>query len=535
MRAQSNRSARSEQGAACTAPSLRAVHDARAKRLTLIACILGSAIVFVDGTVVNVALPALREDLGASLAGQQWVVESYLLMLASLVLVGGSLGDLYGRRHIFEIGVVGFGVSSLICAISPTVELLVAARALQGAAGALLVPSSLAIITTVFGPDERSAAIGSWTAGTSAAIAVGPPLGGLLVDAFSWRVIFAMNVPLVLVCLWLIVRHVPECPGDGGRRIDVPGAILCALGLAGPVYALIQQPSLGWSDESVWVPLVAGLGAFGAFIAYERRAPDPMLPLSMFGSRNFAVGNAVTFIVYAGLGAATFFIALFLQEVAGYTAFAAGLSLLPITLLLVTLARRFGALSARIGPRVLMTVGPLFCGAGLLVFAQLDARADYVTGVLPASVLFGLGLAITVAPLTATVLQAADRRRAGVASGVNNAIAWVAALLAIAAVGAVVSASFSAAIDDRLPAGGLAPAERAYVVDARDTPLTVPGGRVDERARAVVREAGVDAFGAGMVAAALLMFAGAILAAAGIQNPRRADIDAAERAARAAA
>ena len=357
--------------------------DARAKRLTLLACIVGSAIVFVDGTVVNVALPALREDLDASLAGQQWVVESYLLLLASLVLVGGSLGDLYGRRRIFGLGVAGFGVSSVICAVAPNVEVLIAARALQGAAGALLVPSSLAIITHVFGPDERPAAIGSWTAGTSAAIAVGPPLGGLLVDALSWRVIFAMNVPAVLVCLWLIARHVPECPGDRAHRIDVPGAVLCVLGLAGPVYALIQQPVLGWSDPSVWAPLVGGLGACGAFLAYERRAPDPMLPLSIFRSRNFAVGNVVTFVVYAGLGAATFFIALFLQQIAGYSAFEAGLALLPITLLLVTLARRFGTLSARIGPRLPMAAGPLFCAAGLLAFARLDERADFVTGVLP--------------------------------------------------------------------------------------------------------------------------------------------------------
>ncbi len=400
--------------------------DARAKRLTLLACILGSAIVFVDGTVVNVALPALRDDLGGSLADQQWVVESYLLLLASLVLVGGSLGDLYGRRRIFAIGVAGFGVASLICAVSPSVELLIVARALQGAFGALLVPSSLAIITAVFGPDERPAAIGSWTAGTSAAIAVGPPIGGLLVDVLSWRVIFAMNVPLVLVCLWLISRFVPECPGDRRHRIDVPGAVLCVLGLAGPVYALIQQPQLGWSNPSVWMPLVAGIGALGAFIAYERRAPDPMLPLGAFRSRNFAIGNLVTFAVYAGLGAATFFLALFLQQVAGYSAFEAGLSLLPITLLLVTLARRFGALSARVGPRLPMTIGPLIGGLGLLAFARLDERAPYLTQVLPGALLFGLGLAITVAPLTATVLQAADRRHAGVASGVNNAIARVA-------------------------------------------------------------------------------------------------------------
>ena len=415
--------------------------DPRAKRLTLIACILGSAIVFVDQTVVNVALPALRDDLDASLADQQWVVEAYLLLLASLVLVGGSLGDLYGRRRIFAIGVAGFGTASLLCAVAPSIAVVIAARALQGAFGALLVPSSLAIITTVFGPDERAAAIGSWTAGTSGAIAVGPPLGGLLVDVFSWRVIFALNVPLVLVCLWLIRRAVPACPGEGRQRIDVPGTLLCVLGLAGPTWALIQGPQLGWSNPDVWIPMFGGIGALIAFVAYERIAPYPMLPLAIFRSRNFAVGNAVTFATYAGLGAGTLFVALFLQQIAGYGALEAGLTLTPITLLLISLSRRFGALATRVGPRLLMTAGPIVAGLGLLAFARMDARAEYLTDVLPATLLFGLGLAMTVAPLTATVLDAADRRHAGIASGVNNAVARVASLLAIGgrrgAVGAV--------------------------------------------------------------------------------------------------
>lgn len=509
--------------------------DARTKRLTLLACILGSAIVFVDQTVVNVALPALRADLHASLADQQWVVEAYLLLLASLVLVGGSLGDLHGRRRIFALGVAGFGASSLICSVAPSVDVLIGARALQGAFGALLVPSSLAIITDVFGPDERPAAIGSWTAGTSAAIAVGPPLGGLLVDALSWRVIFAMNVPLVLVCLWLIARVVPECPGDRSHRVDVPGAVLCALGLAGPVYALIRQPALGWSAAQVWIPLVAGIGAAIAFIDYERRASDPMMPLAIFRSRNFAVGNLVTFVVYAGLGAATFFIALFLQQVAGYSAFEAGLSLLPITLILVTLARRFGTLSARVGPRLPMTAGPLLCGVGLLAFARLDERADYLTGVLPAALLFGLGLAITVAPLTATVLQAADRRHAGIASGVNNAIARIAGLLAIAAVGAVVSAQFATQIADRLPADRRDPAARAYLHEAAKLPLAVPGGRVAANVRQQVQASSVHAFRTGMIVAALLMIAGGILAAIGIRNPRAEEPSAAAQPAPASA
>jgi EmrB/QacA subfamily drug resistance transporter len=494
--------------------------EARARRLTLIACILGSSIVFVDQTVVNVALPSLRADLDATLADEQWVVEAYLLLLGSLVLVGGALGDLYGRRRIFAIGVAGFGTASLACAASPSVEVLIAARALQGAFGALLVPSSLAIITTVFTGAERAAAIGSWTAGTAAAVAVGPPLGGLLVDALSWRAIFALNVPLVLACLAFIARAVPECSGSGARRIDVPGVVLCVLGLAGPVYALIQQPVLGWSDPRVWIALVGGLGACAAFVAYERIAPDPMLPPSIFRTRNFAVGNLVTLLVYAGLGAATFFVALFLQQIAGYSALEAGLALLPITLVLISLARRFGALSARVGPRLLMSAGPLVGGIGLLGFARLDQHADYLTGVLPAGLVFGLGLAMTVAPLTATVLDAADRRYAGIASGVNNAVARVAALLAIAAVGAVVAARLQAELDRRAAAGERDPAARAYIRDARERPLTLPDRPAPAPVRDAVRAGNVDAFRTGMMVSGLLMIAGGLIAAAGIENPR---------------
>jgi EmrB/QacA subfamily drug resistance transporter len=507
--------------------------EARAKRLTLIACILGSAIVFVDQTVVNVALPALRDDLGGTLAHQQWVVEAYLLLLAALLLVGGSLGDVYGRRRIFAIGVAGFGVASLICAVAPSVEVLIGARALQGGFGALLVPSSLAIITTVYGPGERAAAIGSWTAGTSAAIAFGPPLGGLLVDALSWRVVFAMNIPLVLGCLWLIANAVPECAGEHKRPIDVPGAVLSLLGLAGPTYALIQQPLVGWSDPSVWMPLVGGIGALAAFVAYERRAPSPMLPPSIFASRNFTVGNIVTLSAYAGLGAASFFIAIFLQQVCGYSAFEAGIAMLPITLLLIALSRRFGALATRIGPRLLMTAGPIIGGIGMIAFARVDERGVYVADVLPATLLFGLGLAMTVAPLTATVLQAAERRHAGIASGVNNAIARVAGLLAIAAVGAVISGQFASGVDGRLGERQASTAARAYVDEARERPLAAPGGSVDDRTRIAVRDANVEAFHRGMIVAGLLMIAGGLVALVGIENPRREELEAQPAAAAA--
>jgi predicted MFS family arabinose efflux permease len=403
---------------------------------------------------------------------------------------------------------------------------LIGARALQGAFGALLVPSSLAIITTIYPPGERAAAIGSWTAGTSAAIAVGPPLGGLLVDAISWRVIFAMNLPLVLVCLWLIARAVPECPGDREHRIDIPGAVLCVLGLAGPTYALIQQPLLGFSDARVWLPLIGGIGALGAFVAYEQRAPDPMLPPSIFRSRNFAVGNVVTLTAYAGLGAASFFIAIFLQQIAGYSALQAGLALLPITLLLIGLSRRFGALAARVGPRLLMSAGPFVGGLGLLAFTRVDARGSYVADVLPATLLFGLGLAMTVAPLTATVLQAAERRHAGIASGVNNAIARVAALVTIAAVGAVVTAHFGSKLDERLgPLARQGPVAEA-VEEAKKQPLAgVSVRRVAPDVRREVaragRDASVSAFRLGAGIAAALVGLGGVLGLIGIENPRR--------------
>jgi EmrB/QacA subfamily drug resistance transporter len=513
------------------------VPERRRKRLTLIACILGSAIVFVDQTVVNVALPDLRDDLDASLADQQWVVEAYLLTLASLILVGGSLGDLHGRRRVFAVGVAGFGATSLLCAIAPTVEVLIAARGLQGIFGALLVPSSLAIITDVFETDEeRGAAIGSWTAATSACIAVGPVLGGVLVEPAGWRMIFALNLPLVAACLVLIARAVPASAGEAadGRRIDVPGALLCALGLAGPVFALIRQQTLGWQDPEVLAALGLGLAAIAAFVARERRAPDPMLPLGVFASRNFAVGNLVTLGMYAGLTAATFYVALFLQQVAGYTPVQAGFALFPVTVIMVSMSRRFGALAARIGPRPFMGGGPLIAGCGLLLYLRLDADVRWSTDILPATLVFGLGLSMTVAPLTATVLAAADRRHAGIASGINNAVARVAGLLAIAVVGAVISAQFSSRLDDRLPAGEQTEQSRRFTGEARRHPLVLPDTPVAPAVRARAQDANVEAFRTGILLAGLLVMAGGVVALAGLREPPRdrseAVVDAAQPA-----
>jgi EmrB/QacA subfamily drug resistance transporter len=480
------------------------VPQASPERLTLLAAILGSSVVFLDGTVVNVALPAMREDLDAGLAEQQWVVEAYLLTLGSLILVGGSLGDILGRRRVFVWGLAGFGVTSALCALAPGAVPLIVARALQGIAGALLVPSSLALITAVFSDDERGAAIGSWTAWTGIAFVVGPLGGGMLIELASWRWIFAINIPLVLATLWLVRAGVPESRDEeASPRIDYLGALLVSLGLAGPVFALIEQPIYGWSDPLVFIPLLAGLALLGAFIWHERRTDHPMLPLNLFRSRNFAVGNVSTLLVYGGLGATSFFVVIFLQQVAGYSAVSAGLSLLPITLLMWALSRRFGALSDRIGPRLLMGLGPIVAGLGMIWIGRTDADANYVTDLLPGILLFGLGLAATVAPLTNTILGAVPQHNAGVASGVNNQIARVAALLAIAAVGAVIAAAF----ESELGRQGV-------------EPLT--GG-----SPAVV-DASVEAFRVGMLFAGGLVVLGGVISLVGIVNPRREEREARE-------
>src|SRR5215210_1072475 len=392
--------------------------DARTKRLTLIACILGSAVVFVDGTVVNVALPAIRDDLATGLAAQQWIVEAYLLTLGALLLVGGSLGDVLGRRRIFALGLAGFGTTSVLCALAPTAELLIAARALQGVAGALLVPASLAVISATFPPDERGAAIGTWTAYAGMAMVVGPLGGGLLVDHASWRWIFAINVPFVLVTLVLVRAAVQESVDEEStHRIDYVGALLVALGLAGPVFALIEQPTYGFGDPIVALPGLIGAALLAAFVLHEWRSDHPMLPLGIFRSRNFAVGNLATLLVYGGLAAATFFVAIYLQQVAGYSAVEAGLTLMPITVIMFFLSRRFGALSDRIGPRALMGLGPIVGGLGLVWMGRLGTHVDYATDLFPAVLVFGLGLSATVAPLTNTVLGAVPDHNAGVASG----------------------------------------------------------------------------------------------------------------------
>ena len=469
------------------------------------------------------ALPAIRAELDTGLAAQQWIVEAYLLTVGALLLVGGSLGDLLGRRRVFAAGLVGFAVTSVLCAAAPGTATLVAGRALQGVAGALLVPASLAIISSSFPPEERGSAIGSWSAWTGVAFVLGPLAGGALIDLASWRWIFAINVPLVAICL-LLLRWIPEDRATGTvRDVDLVGAVLGALALAGPVYALIEQPVAGWSAPRVWAPLLAGVALAVAFLGWEARTARPMLPLTLFANRNFAVGNLATLAVYGGLGIVTFLVTIFLQQVAGYSAIAAGSALLPITAMMWLLSKRFGRLSDRIGPRVLMGVGPLVAGAGMLWMAQAGGTVDYARDLLPGVLLFGGGLAATVAPLTSTVLGAVEEHRVGVASGTNNAMARVAALLAIAALGAVVGARYTHELDRRTARLELASAERRALADLRSRPLA--GDAADPALRAVVRDSSVAAYRWGVTGGGLLMAFGGTIALVGIVNPRRPAAD----------
>ena len=439
--------------------------EARQKRMILAACILGSTVVTLDSTVVNVALPAIRDDLGGGFAGQQWTANAYLVTLASLILVGGSLGDIFGERRVFSLGVLLFGVTSVVCALAPSIEVLVVGRALQGVAGALLTPAALAVIVAAFPPDERGAAVGSWTAWGAVGMIVGPLIGGQLVDAASWRWIFAINVPLIVVTMVLIARYVPEGRGAAETtRVDLVGGILCAFGLAGVTFGLIRQPQAGFADPSVFVPLGGGMLMLVAFVLYERRASHPMLELSLFGRHNFAIGNFETLLMYAGLSLLFFFLVLFLQNAAGYSAVAAGSASLPVTVLMFLLSRRFGALADRLGPRLFMGLGPLVMGAGLALLTRLDRDVDYLTDLLPPLIVFGVGLSMTVAPLTATVLADAEERNAGIASGINNAIARVAGLIGIALVGAIVAGRYGDAADSSVEAFHLAMAISAALV-----------------------------------------------------------------------
>jgi EmrB/QacA subfamily drug resistance transporter len=497
------------------------------QRLTLVATILGSTVVFLDATVVNVALPAIADGLDAGLAGQQWVVEAYLLTMVSLLLVGGSLGDQFGRRRMFVAGLLAFGVTSALCAVAPSDEFLVGARALQGIAGALLVPGSLAIVAATFEGEERGRAVGTWTAWTGIATVLGPAGGGALIGLISWRAIFWLNLPLIAATVFLTLHAVEESSDpEATRGIDWAGIGLSAAGLGGPVFALIEQPTHGWGDPLAWVPLLAGIGCFALFLLHEARARRPMLDLGLFRIRNFAVANLTTLAAYAGLIGGFFVVALFLQQVAGYSPLEAGLATTPVSVILFLLSPRFGRLASGTGPRLPMTAGPIVGGLGLLAMLRVGSDADYLADVLPAVLVFGLGLAATVAPLTATVLDSVEERRVGIASGVNNGVSRVAGLLAIAVLGAVISAHFGAALDSELGAAPLSPGAAKAVADAKAQPLAVPEPKrvpptEARRLTSASVAASTSAFHLGALIAGLLMILGGIASGLGIQDPKR--------------
>lgn len=446
------------------------------QRLVVVVSILASFVAFLDGSIVNVALPAIAKELGGGFVMQQWVTDAYLITLGSLILIAGSLADVFGRKRILMYGLVGFAVTSLVCAIAPNGVLLVAARALQGVAGALLVPSSLALIIAAIPGKEQGKAIGTWTAWTGVAFILGPLLGGFLVDVGSWRWIFAINIVPIGLTLFLLRRLQHEDQVDQAQPVDIRGALLCTIGLAGPVAALIEQAHYGWDSPLIYGLLIAGVVSLLLFVRHERRVEAPMLPLELFRVRNFAVGNVATVSIYAGLSVATFLITIFLQQVGGYTAIAAGLALLPVTIVMFVLSPRFGVLAGKFGPRLFMAAGPIIAGLAFLYFLRTDSTASYWTQIFPAIVGFGIGLSITVAPLTAAILGSIESKHAGVASAVNNAVSRIAGLVAIAGLGLIIGTTIT-----------------------------------------------LDGFHKGMLATAVLLIVGGIVSAVGIQNGSSTD------------
>jgi EmrB/QacA subfamily drug resistance transporter len=407
-------------------------------RAVLATTVLGSGVAMLDSSVVNVALPSIGAEFGASVTGLQWILDGYLLSLAALILVAGSLGDRYGRRRVFVIGVVWFGVASLLCGLAPDVGYLVAARVLQGVGAALLAPGSLAVLQSAFARADRARAIGAWSGLSGVAAAVGPLVGGLLVQLWSWRLAFLINVPVAVVCVWLAQRSVPESRDEAiTGRLDVVGAAVGALGLAGVTAALVEAPARGAGDPLVLVSAVVGVASLGGFVLLQARGRAPLVPTSLFRDRTFVVANVLTFLVYAALGGVFVLLVLQLQVSLGYSPTAAGVAGLPITVLMLLFSARSGRLAQRVGPRAQLVAGPLLIAAGMLLLRRAEPGATYLTGVLPGVLVFGLGLIAVVAPVTATVLAAAPDHHAGVASGVNNAVARTGGLLAVAVLPAV--------------------------------------------------------------------------------------------------
>ena len=440
-------------------------------RWVLLATVLGTAVVFLDGSVVNVALPSIGRDLGAGVDGLQWTINAYLLTLASLILLGGSLGDRFGRKRVFVLGVIWFAAASLICGIAPNLGLLIAARALQGIGGALLTPGSLAIIQATFHPDDRGQAIGAWSGLGGIAIAFGPFLGGYLTQAFSWRLIFLINLPLAAAVVWVALAHLPETEDPASAQtLDFAGAALAVLGLGGTTYALIEGPNQGLGALLVVISTIVGVLSLAVFVYVEAHTRQPMLPLTLFRSRTFTGVNLVTLAVYGALGGVFFLMIVQLQQVVGYPPVLAGVASLPVTLVMLVLSPRAGKLSSRIGPRIPLTVGPIVAAVGVALMARIGAGASYLFDVLPPLLVFGLGMSITVAPLTATVMAAVEERHAGIASGINNAVARAAGLIAVCILPPLAGITGDAYLNPELYSAGF---QRASLIAAA---LTAVGG-----------------------------------------------------------
>ncbi len=461
-------------------------------RWILAATILASAMAFIDGTVVNVALPYLQKELDATVIGVQWVIEAYTLFLSALLLVGGALGDRYGRRFIFLIGVTLFAAASVACGIAVNIHQLIAARAVQGVAAALLVPGSLAIISASFAPDQRGRAIGAWSGFSAITTAIGPVLGGWLIENVSWRAIFFINIPLAAAVVAISLWRVPESRAKNQTgRLDWPGAALATIGLAGVVYGLIESSRLGFARPAVIGALSLGAVSLVAFVFFESRTQNPMLPLSLFRSSDFSGANLLTLFLYAALGGSMFFLTLNLIQVQGYSATAAGAAFLPFVLIMFALSRWSGGLVDRYGPRLPLIIGPLIAGAGLAMFAIPGRDASYWTGFFPAVVVLGLGMAISVAPLTTTVMGSVKEEQAGIASGINNAISRAAGLLAIAIFGVVMLQTFSRSLSSRLQQLNISETVRREVLDQRvklagmELPTNLPAEQLTELRRAV--------------------------------------------------
>jgi len=402
---------------------------------------LGSFVAFLDGSIVTVALPAISDELGGGIALQQWTVDAYLITLGAFILVAGSLSDAYGRLRIIRIGLIGFGIASLVIALAPTGGVLIGARLAQGLAGALLVPSSLALIMSAFRGPAQAKAIGTWTGATTVAFVVGPVLGGLFVDYASWRWAFAINVVPVVVTLFMLTRVTHKDTHLPNARIDLLGAALCAIGLGGVVYALIEQPNLGWSHVAIWGSFSLGVALLIAFVWRQATVRNPILPLSLFRVRNFAWGNGATWFIYGALALNGFIVTVYLQQGAGLSATAAGLASLPITVLMIVGSSRVGAFAGRLGPRLFMTVGPLVMAVGSFMLLAFSDEFNYWSQALPGIIVFGAGLTLTVAPLTSAILGAIEPERSGIASPVNNAVARIAGLVATALLGTIVAGS----------------------------------------------------------------------------------------------